>query len=198
MATTSLQAQTKSRLEMGRSASASRPITLKATLPGATTSLFSGAGSLNRGLSNPTAGSPLNRFKLSQSTGTAVRPTATEAPATQTAETRTVARDENENLRTDKNENKLYASDKIVASNAYPNPVVSDYFDIDYQFLTPGVEAKLVLMSILSTPVAEYTLDQNDRRIRINTHSLSNGLYYYQLMLDGRSVATKKVLIRRQ
>ncbi len=193
MATTSLQAQTKSRLEMGRSTSASKPITLKATAPGGTTSLFSGAPTLKNTLSNP-----LNRYKLASSTGTATRTTAAETSVSQAAETRLAAREENESLKTDKNENKLYVSDRLVVSNAYPNPVVNDYVDIDYQFLTPGGDAKLVLLSILFTPVAEYSLDQNDRRIRINTHSLASGMYCYQLMLDGRAVATKKLLIRRQ
>nr|WP_293836079.1 T9SS type A sorting domain-containing protein [uncultured Arsenicibacter sp.] len=193
MATTSLQAQTKSRLEMGRSTSAAKPITLKATAPGGTTSLFSGAPTLNRTLS-----SPLNRFKLTSSTGTAPRTAMTEVQASQASEARVSAKEENENLRADKNENKLYVSDRLVVSNAYPNPAVNDYVDIDYQFMTPGGDAKLVILSILFTPVAEYTLDQNDRRIRINTHSLASGMYCYQLMLDGRAVATKKLLIRRQ
>jgi hypothetical protein len=96
-----------------------------------------------------------------------------------------------------KGEERMFANDRIVVSNIYPNPA-HDQAEVDYQFLTPGGEAKLVLLSVLGSPVAEYALDRNDRSVRINTRDMPTGYYFYQLALDGRKVATKKLLVRHQ
>ena len=90
----------------------------------------------------------------------------------------------------------LFSNEKITVSNAYPNPA-DESTEIDYQFTSPG-DARLVMLSVLGTPVGEFTLEQGDRKLRINTRSLSAGYYLYQLSVDGRKVATKRLLVRHQ
>lgn len=90
----------------------------------------------------------------------------------------------------------LFSNDKITVSNAYPNPA-DESTEIDYQFTSPG-DARLTMLSVLGTPVGEFTLEQGDRKLRINTRSLSTGYYLYQLSVDGRKVATKRLLVRHQ
>ena len=90
----------------------------------------------------------------------------------------------------------LFSNEKIVVSNAYPNPA-DESTEIDYQFTSPG-DARLVMLSVLGTPVGEFTLEQGDRKLRINTRTLSTGYYLYQLSVDGRKVATKRLLVRHQ
>ena len=95
-----------------------------------------------------------------------------------------------------KAEDFLFSNDKITVSNAYPNPA-DESTEIDYQFTSPG-DARLVMLSVLGTPVGEFTLEQGDRKLRINTRTLATGYYLYQLSVDGRKVATKRLLVRHQ
>lgn len=93
-------------------------------------------------------------------------------------------------------ENRLYNNEKLWVSNAYPNPA-DDVAEVDYQFTGAG-EAKLVLLNILGAPVAEYELERSDRKVRIVTRLLDTGYYLYQLSVDGKKVATKRLLVRHQ
>mgnify|MGYP002777651382 CR=1 FL=1 len=94
-------------------------------------------------------------------------------------------------------EDRMYTSDKIVVSNAYPNPA-SEFADVDYHITGPIGEAKLILFNVLGAPVAEYTLDRSERKARIVTRDWNSGYYLYMLSLDGRKVATKKLLVKHQ
>lgn len=95
------------------------------------------------------------------------------------------------------NVEKLYSNDKITISNIYPNPA-SEIANIDYS-LSPSVgEAKLVFINVLGSTVGEYVLEKNERKLSIRTSEYSNGFYFYQLYVDGKSLVTKKLLIRRQ
>ncbi|QMW06545.1 T9SS type A sorting domain-containing protein [Spirosoma foliorum] len=99
-----------------------------------------------------------------------------------------------------KTDNRLFSNDKLWISNAYPNPA-DDVAELDYQFSGTATEAKLVLLNILGTPVAGYEqieLDRNDRKVRIITRPLDTGYYLYQLTVDGKKVATKRLLVRHQ
>ncbi|GAB3805853.1 hypothetical protein GCM10028819_39990 [Spirosoma humi] len=95
-----------------------------------------------------------------------------------------------------KAENRLYTADKLWVSNAYPNPA-DDVAELDYQFTGPG-DAKLVLLNVLGAPIAEYELERNANRVRIGTRLLDTGYYLYQLSVDGKKVATKRLLVRHQ
>lgn len=95
-----------------------------------------------------------------------------------------------------KTENRLYTADKLWVSNAYPNPA-DDVAELDYQFSGPG-DAKLVLLNVLGAPIAEYELERNANRVRIGTRLLDTGYYLYQLSVDGKKVATKRLLVRHQ
>jgi hypothetical protein len=53
-------------------------------------------------------------------------------------------------------------------------------------------------LNVLGAPIAEYNLDRNDRKVRIVTRDLSTGYYLYQLSVDGKKVATKRLLVRHQ
>ena len=91
----------------------------------------------------------------------------------------------------------MYTSDKLLVSNIYPNPA-SDWAEISYQITGPVSDARLVLINVLGSPVAEYPLEKNDHKIRIQTGDMMTGVYFYQLSVDGKKVATKKLLVRHQ
>ena len=96
-----------------------------------------------------------------------------------------------------KTENRLYTNDRIWVSNVYPNPA-DDVTEVDYQINGAVGEAKLLLLNVLGSPIADYSLDRGDRKVRIVTRDLATGYYLYQLSVDGKKVATKRLLVRHQ
>lgn len=126
---------------------------------------------------------------------TAPRPVQAETTATTPAETRP---SQEESMRVERTqEDRLFANDRIVVSNVYPNPA-SDYAEIDYQIMAPVGEARIIVSDILGTPVAEYVLESNERKVRIGTREFPTGMYFYRLSLDGKKVATKKLLVQHR
>lgn len=96
-----------------------------------------------------------------------------------------------------KMEDRLFTNDKIAVSNIYPNPA-NEYAEIDYSIQGNFIEAKIVIYNMLGSSVNNYDLDKAERKVRISTAEMANGIYFYQLSLDGKKVATKKLLIRHQ
>lgn len=175
-----------SRLELGRAAGTRKPIssgrgfTLDKSL-GSSTSV---ATPVFRGKALPVS-TPDNRSNAGTRSG--VVPTTVSESGVAPAETRS-----------DKDsDNWMYTSDKLSVSNAYPNPA-NDVAEVDYQMTGSVQEAKLILLNVLGSIVAEYDLDRSDRKIRMNTRDLSTGYYFYQLSVDGKKLATRKLLVRHQ
>lgn len=96
-----------------------------------------------------------------------------------------------------KAEELLFVSDKISVSNVYPNPA-SEYAEIDFTISTGLRDARLTFYNVLGSQIQEFTLNKNDRKLRVNTRDMPTGLYFYQLSVDGKKVATKKMLVRHQ
>jgi len=94
-------------------------------------------------------------------------------------------------------EEQLFSNDKIKVSNIYPNPA-SEYAELDYAISGDVKDAKLIFYNVLGSQMQEYSLARNENKLRINTREMSTGLYFYQLALDGKKVATKKMLVRHQ
>lgn len=96
-----------------------------------------------------------------------------------------------------KGEDRMYANERLRVSNAYPNPA-DDVAEVDYQITGPVNDAKLIILNVLGSPIAEYTLDRTDHKVRLATRDLPTGYYLYQLSVDGKKVATKRLLVRHQ
>ena len=88
----------------------------------------------------------------------------------------------------------LYVTENLSISNIYPNPA-NDFATLDYS-LSSNKEVKVAFYNILGGRVADYELDSFDNQLRVQTRKWDNGIYLYQLMLDGKKVATKKLLVR--
>jgi len=115
------------------------------------------------------------------------------AAAVERSERRTYGFEE----RTRGSDEQLYSSDRITVSNVYPNPA-SDFAELDYSVQSSVRDAKVIIYNVLGSPVAEYVLDKSDRKLRINTREMPTSVYFYQLAVDGKKVATKKMLVRHQ
>ncbi|MFC5407959.1 T9SS type A sorting domain-containing protein [Larkinella bovis] len=193
----SLLAQTdsskpQSRLELGK-----KPATPNHAIPSKSFSFLKqhSVTSLDRGdaIHKNTA---INQFYRNQFLNAA----ASRTPArTATAETGTLtvaeARQSAEEAR--KADDRMYANEKIIVSNIYPNPA-NESAEIDYQISGNVKDAKLVFYNVLGAQVGEYILDKNERKIRIATSEMNSGMYFYQLSLDGKKIATKKLMVSHQ
>lgn len=205
LAVTPLQAQTAprdsdahkggSRLELGRSSTAQSASKLFRPqkfllVPAPALSTFDRPGLLRKStsvneyyrslLTAPTVSKPATRSAVVDSAPSLVSETR---PATSEQEA--------------KPEDRMFTSERIWVSNVYPNPA-SEAVEIDYRFSGSFNEARLTLLNILGSPIGEYDLTPNERKIRITTRDLAAGVYLYRLSLDGKIVATKKLLVRHQ
>ncbi len=187
-----------SRLELGRSATSR-----KASLPAKAGRFTLIPSLLSMGLDQPGAllkNRPLNEYYRSllmtparsrTATGpvAAIRPA--ESPAVAMAEARLSAEPALDAG------DLLFASDRVRVSNIYPNPA-SEAAQVDYQISGPVGEVKMVLLNVLGARVGEYALESGDHKLRIPTGDMSTGYYLYQLSVDGKKVATKRLLVRHQ
>ena len=96
-----------------------------------------------------------------------------------------------------KNDTLLYQGDRIFVSHLYPNPA-AEFALVDYQFSGNNQEVKIAIYNVIGLVVKEVELDKEDRSAKISLKELNSGLYMYQLLVDGKPVATKKLMIRKQ
>ncbi len=92
-------------------------------------------------------------------------------------------------------EDNMFANDKIVVRNIYPNPA-NDFANIEYNITGNVSDAKILIYNVLFSSVGDYDLTKNEKQLRLQTQDMPTGVYYYQLMLDGKKVATKKLIVR--
>lgn len=93
------------------------------------------------------------------------------------------------------NNDKLYSSERLTVSNIYPNPA-NDFATIDYVITGNVNEASMSFYNLLGNEVASYELDKSDRRLKVQTTNWDSGVYLYQLVVDGKKLVTKKLLVR--
>jgi hypothetical protein len=90
----------------------------------------------------------------------------------------------------------LFKSERIEVSNLYPNPAL-DYVDVDYQIYAPSLDVKIVFFNILGQEVKEWVLDPDQKNMRLSLKDLSSGMFIYQLVIEGRSQVSKKLIVRK-
>lgn len=90
----------------------------------------------------------------------------------------------------------MYQRPDLKVSNAYPNPIVNTA-TIDYSLGSAHHSARIIILNILGNQVLEHELPATESSIKIPTDQLTNGVYFYTLQLDGKNVATKKMVVRK-
>lgn len=144
-------------------------------------------------LKNPNALNSFYRSFLFSSTPTAESVAALDSELTTKSSEKRSAPVEN----AVKSEEQLYSTDKITVSNIYPNPA-SEYAMVDYTISGDLRDAKLIFYNVLGTKMGEHPLTKNSGKLRVDTTLMPTGLYFYQLSVEGKKVATKKMLVRHQ
>jgi hypothetical protein len=90
----------------------------------------------------------------------------------------------------------FYSNDLISVSNVYPNPV-DQMATFNYQLNALAKTAKIEIYNVLGSSTNNgVILDKSNKKATIDCRSLKSGIYFYQLILNGKTVATKKLLIR--
>ncbi|WP_337043495.1 T9SS type A sorting domain-containing protein [Emticicia sp. 17c] len=117
-------------------------------------------------------------------------------PATvKTTNTETVPATFDKNVASTENSDKLFSNEKLTVSNIYPNPA-NDFATIDYVITGNVNDASMSFYNLLGNEVATYELDKSERKLKVSTTNWDSGVYLYQLVVDGKKVVTKKLLVR--
>ncbi|GAB3516887.1 T9SS type A sorting domain-containing protein [Emticicia fontis] len=90
---------------------------------------------------------------------------------------------------------KLFSNEKITVSNIYPNPA-NDFAMVDYSITGNVNDASMLFYNLLGNEVGNFELDKSDRKLKVQTTNWDAGVYLYQLVVDGKKVVTKKLLVR--
>jgi hypothetical protein len=85
--------------------------------------------------------------------------------------------------------------EKVLFSNASPNPA-NGYSNISYALPGNGFENRIVVRDMIGNDVYNELLVENSGTIKIDTYSLSNGVYFYTLIVNGKPYATRKLIIK--
>lgn len=79
--------------------------------------------------------------------------------------------------------------------NLYPNPN-NGSFTVEYA-IEENDQADLCIYSVEGRKIACYKLNANDKKILIQENLFSNGMYFYQIHLNGKIAMQDKLIIIR-
>ncbi len=79
-------------------------------------------------------------------------------------------------------------------NDARPNPA-RDHTWIDYHLPVGVQNAQIVVRNLLGNIVRTENLSMESERVRINTSSLSKGIYIYSLLIDNQVVKSKRLVV---
>jgi hypothetical protein len=81
-------------------------------------------------------------------------------------------------------------------SESFPNPAV-DVAKINYALSAGWQHAELKIYSMLGAQVKEVELTEDQGTLILNVADLPSGMYFYTLVVDDKSIATKKMLVTK-
>lgn len=90
----------------------------------------------------------------------------------------------------------IYNSRFITLHDVYPNPV-TDNATVYYKILEDNVKARILMRNILGNLVGDYELNPAETQLRLKTEDLNAGIYFYTLYLEGESVITHKLIVKK-
>lgn len=88
-------------------------------------------------------------------------------------------------------------NDTDIFSNAYPNPA-SNFIHFDYKPLPSNFEdAQVTICNIMGQEVIRQDINGNVGKLDINIGNLSEGIYFYSLIINNKTQKTKKLVIKK-
>lgn len=89
----------------------------------------------------------------------------------------------------------VFSNEKITVSGVFPNPAFATA-TLEYEITGEMKETKFTLSNVLGSAVAEYKLSRESRKLQFAVTDFAPGIYFYTLSADGKSLFTRKLIIR--
>lgn len=80
-------------------------------------------------------------------------------------------------------------------SGVYPNPA-RDFINFNYE-INSNASAEIRIYDLTGKKVKAIQLNANDDHLKTDISALTNGVYFYTLYLNGKSVLTKRLIISK-
>jgi hypothetical protein len=87
------------------------------------------------------------------------------------------------------------AAETIEFSNAYPNPA-HKFVQFDYNLNKVSAQTHLVIYNLLGNVVKEIAITDQQGSLKVNTSDLTEGIYFYSLLINNESMTTHKLIIK--
>jgi hypothetical protein len=84
-------------------------------------------------------------------------------------------------------------SDGNFFSKIYPNPN-NGSMQLDYQ-INDSKKTELILLDIMGNVISKYTLNQKIGTLRMSENALKNGVYFYEIKIEGEIIQSDKIII---
>ena len=91
--------------------------------------------------------------------------------------------------------NPVFTNEKITVSGIFPNPA-STSAALEYEITGELRDAKIIISNVLGSSLGEYKLTRDAHKVQFNTAEFAPGIYFYTLSVDGKSLFTRKLIIR--
>jgi uncharacterized repeat protein (TIGR01451 family) len=88
----------------------------------------------------------------------------------------------------------MLESAEISVSKMYPSPA-DEYVTFDYVLSSSVRTAKLSFYTITGTEIASYVLNKDINKVKVNTATWDEGLYLFNLSVDGKKVASNRIVV---
>ncbi len=90
----------------------------------------------------------------------------------------------------------VFTNEKITVSGIFPNPAITSAA-LEYEITGELREAKIIISNVLGSSIGEYKLTKDARKMQFDTSDFAPGIYFYTLSVDGKSLFTRKLVVRR-
>jgi hypothetical protein len=85
----------------------------------------------------------------------------------------------------------------LKVSDIYPNPADNAAF-LNYNIISVFTNAEIRVIDLLGNKVQIIPVYEKEGRIKISTENLTSGIYFYSVLIDGKTVFTKKLVVRHK
>ena len=81
-------------------------------------------------------------------------------------------------------------------SNAYPTPA-KDVVSFDYNFSSSANDAYVAIYSMTGQEVMRSAINDLQGKVSLNVSDLADGVYFYSLVVNGETVKSSKLVVRK-
>jgi hypothetical protein len=87
------------------------------------------------------------------------------------------------------------SEDKLVFKGLYPNPA-SQYAHFDYNLPATSGNSHLIIRNMLGVEMENISIENRSGKKAIDVNSYPSGIYFYTLVVDGKVIQSKKLIVK--